>query len=540
MQDFIANETLIIELLLVVTLVAIVVRRLRVPYTVALVVVGLILPVFAPLHIELVPELILALFVPPLVFDAAFHINFRDLRRQLGLILLLAVPGVILTTVIVAVMVAPVAGLSLPVALVFGALISATDPVAVVALFRSLGVSRRLAVLVEGESLLNDGTAIVVYTLALAVVLGAQFNPGQAAVDFVRIAVGGTLVGLAAGWVFSQLLARLDDYLIEMTLTTILAFGSYLLAEHLHVSGVLAVVAAGLISGNVGPKGMSPTTRIVLANFWEYVAFLANSLVFLLIGLQIDIPGLIHQWQPVVGAVAAVLVARALVVYGLGWLANRTSEPIPVAWRHVLNWGGLRGAISLALALTLPATLGTERYLLRLMTFGVVLFTILVQGTTMSTLVRRLGLVQRSEAQAEFEARHARLTATQAAMRHMENQYRQGLLSGHVWEVIKAELDERVAALEDAVREVMAAEPALEAEELDTARREVLRAQRSALVGLQRDGVISQDVYEQLTSEVDAVLVGEGLTPANPPPIGEEERDVRDPQAEPDSGTTEA
>jgi len=302
-----------------------------------------------------------------------------------------------------------------------------------------------------------------------------------------------------------------DDYLIETTLTTVLAFGAYLIAERFHVSGVLAVVAAGLVNGNIGPQGMSPTTRIVLFNFWEYIAFLANSLVFLLIGLQVDIPSLLSAWQPILGAILAVLGARVVVVYGLGWIANRFDEPVPLKWQHVLGWAGLRGAISLALVLTLPPALGTDRELLRLMAFGVVLFTLLVQSTTMGRLVRWLRLVTRSESQVEYEMGHARLTALRAAESHLERLHREGLVSTHAWEKLKPDLNERSASLASAVREVLRGDPALEAEEMDTAQRELLRAQRSALQGLRRDGVISEEVFEKLVAEVDTVLEGNGI-----------------------------
>jgi CPA1 family monovalent cation:H+ antiporter len=177
-------------------------------------------------------------------------------------------------------------GLALSTALVFGALISATDPVAVVSLFRILGVPKRLAVLMEGESMFNDGTAIVLFNLMLAFALTGGFDLTHGLWEFVRVAVGGLLLGFLLGWLVSRIIARIDDYLIETTLTVVLAFGSYLLAEQLHFSGVLAVVAAGLVNGNIGPQGMSPTTRIVLFNFWEFVAFLANSMIFLMLGLQ--------------------------------------------------------------------------------------------------------------------------------------------------------------------------------------------------------------------------------------------------------------
>lgn len=502
MEQFLNVETLVIELLLVVSLVAIAVRRLSIPYTVALVVVGLLITWQQPLEVGLTPELILALFVPPLVFEAAFHLNLSELQRNLSAILLLAVPGVIVTTLIVAGLLVWGGVTALPLALVFGALIAATDPIAVVALFRALGAPKRLSVLVEGESLLNDGTAVVVYSLVVAAAVTGQWDALQGLTDFVRVAAGGTVIGLVLGWLISRIIARVDDYLIEITLTTVLAFGSYLIAERLHFSGVLAVVAAGLVNGNLGPQGMSPTTRVVLFNFWEYVAFLANSLVFLLIGLEVNVPALIVVWQPVLWAIAAVFAARLVVVYGLSWVANRAREPIPLRWQHVLAWGGLRGAISLALALSLPAELGPGRELLRAMAFGVVLFTLLVQATTMRPFVRRLGIIVRSNAQIEYEFRHARLAAWRAGARHLDNLYREGILSPHAREKLKPLLEERDAEMAQALRDVLQATPELEAHELETAQRELIRARRSALMGLRRDGVISEDVFEELVAEV--------------------------------------
>jgi len=508
MEKFLQAETLIIELLLIASLVAIAVRRLHIPYTVALVVVGLLITFQSPLEIDLTPELILALFVPPLVFEAAFHINLTELRRNLASILMLAVPGVVLTTFIVGGLVAWATPLSLPAALVFGALIAATDPVAVVAIFRSLAVPKRLSVLVESESLLNDGTAIVVFNLALAAALTGQFSLTEGFINFVRVAAGGTAIGLVLGWMISQLIARVDDYLIETTLTTVLAFGAYLIAERLSFSGVLAVVAAGLVNGNLAHHGMSPRTRTVLFSFWEYAAFLANSLVFLLIGLDVNVSGLTAAWQPALWAIGGVLIARLIVVYGLSWIGNRWAEPVPLRWQHVLTWGGLRGAISLALALSLPETLGADRELLRAMAFGVVLFTLLVQATTMRPLVGWLRIITRTEAQVAYETRHARLTALRAAEKHLDHLHAEGLLSTPTWEKMKSEIALRTETLAEAVREVLRNETVLGAEELDTARRELRRAQRSALLGLRRDGVISEQVFETLVAEVESTLSG--------------------------------
>lgn len=512
MQQFLTTETLIIELLLIASLVAIIVRRLHIPYTVALVVVGLFLTSQSTVNLELTPELILALFVPPLVFEAAFHLKLTELRRNLVSILVLAVPGVILTTFIVGGMLVLGTSISLPVALVFGALISATDPVAVVALFRILGVPKRLSVLIEGESLLNDGTALVLFNLMLAVALTGEFNLINSMIEFIQVSVGGIVVGLIFGWAISRLIARIDDYLIEITLTTVLAYGTYLVAEQLHFSGVLAVVAAGLITGDLGPQGMSPTTRIVLYNFWEYITFLVNSLVFLLIGLDVDIQALGDTWQPILWAIGAVLLARLVVVYGLGWITSQLAEPISLRWRHVQAWGGLRGALSLALVLSLPATFGPDRFLLRTMAFGVALFTLLIQATTMRPLIKRLGIITISSAQIDYEERHARLTALRSAESHIERRYREGLISGPAWERIKPKLQAQTAILADSVRELLRVEPQLESEELSTIRREILRAQRSAYLGMRGDGVISEEAFEKLTAEVDATL-DEGVGP---------------------------
>lgn len=509
MDKFISTETLIIELLLVVVVVALLVRRLKVPYTVALVLVGLVLTLQKSISADLTPELILTIFIPPLVFEAALNINLDELKRILPGVLVLVIPGVIVTTLIVGGILSMTTSLALPTAMIFGALISATDPVAVVSMFRSLGVSRRLAVLVESESLLNDGTAIVVFNLAMAAALTGHFNLVQSTGDFFRVAIGGTLIGLVLGWIVSRFISMVDDYLIETTMTTLLAFGAYLLAEKFQVSGVLAVVAAGLINGNFGSQGMSPTTRIVINNFWEYVAFLANSLIFLLIGLKINLPVLLSAWQPVLWAVAAVFIARAVVIYGFGWVLSWTRVKIPLKWQHVLNWGGLRGAITLALVLSLPASLGPDRELMKLMAFGVVLFTLLAQSTSMGSMLKHLELYSRPPEQLEYEKSQARLTAARAALAHMEHRHAEGLISTHAWEKLKPGFIARIDALMIAFKDVLKAAPGLEAEEIDSAHREALRAQRSAILGLLHDGVISNDVFDELAAEIDAALSAE-------------------------------
>lgn len=499
-------EFLILILLLVSSIVAVVGRRFRIPYTVGLVLAGLAISLWSSSElydVYITPELFLSLFLPPLLFEAAFHLNFEVLRRNLSTVILLAVPGVIINMLLVGAVVSWGAGLALPIALVFGSLIAATDPVAVVGIFRKLGAPKRLEVLLEGESLLNDGAAIVIYNLTLVAIATGDFNLFEGITEFARVAGGGLIVGLLFGWIFTRLTERIDDHLVETTLTTILAFGSFLVAEDLmHVSGVLAVVAAGIVSGNVGPQGMSPTTRIVVFNFWEYAAFLANSAVFLLIGLQMDLPELISSWQSILWAIGAVLVSRAVVIYVL----SRLGSSMPLSWRHVLFWGGLRGGIALALAISLPLDLGPSRGTIILMTFGVVLFSIVGQGFSMDRLLLRLKIFTMTEERLEYESRHARALAVRAGYSHIRRLSQDGLLSSHTWETLEPILTKRVNALTTAVQETLHEFPELETQELITARREMLRAQRGMLGTLRRDGVISEETYENLVIEVDTAL----------------------------------
>jgi CPA1 family monovalent cation:H+ antiporter len=247
---------------------------------------------------------------------------------------------------------------------------------------------------------------------------------------------------------------------------------------------------------------MSPTTRIVVYNFWEYAGFIANSFIFLLIGMQIHLPVLYQNWQSILWAILAVSAARAIAVYGLSLI----EKDIPIRWRHVLFWGGLRGAISLALALSLPALLPQASNQLQAMAFGVVLFSLLVQGFSMKPLVTRLKLSERSEFEDEYERRHARAVASRHAYEHLKRQHSRGLLSDHTWRRVGSLLNEHNRSLANAVREVMSADPKVESEELDTARREYLRAQRSVINTLRRDGTITDEVHTQLLAEIDAAI----------------------------------
>jgi CPA1 family monovalent cation:H+ antiporter len=390
----------LIWLLIAASAIALLAERLRIPYTVSLVIGGLLLgalrvPVLSPLQAGhrpdwLTPDIILIVFLPALVFEASIKIDVRKLMREFVPLFLLVTFGVLVAAVVTGYLVHWATGLPVLMALLFGSIVSATDPISVLAIFKDLKTSARLSLLIEGESLLNDGTAVVLFQILLAGVLAGNLSLAKGAGHFFLAVVLGAALGFSLGYVASKITATVDDPQIEITLTTIVAYGSYLLAHHLHLSGVIATGAAGLMVGNLGvPKGMSPRTQAALQSFWEYASFVINSLVFLLIGLEVHMSALVHAWRPLLFAVAAVLVGRALSVYSLVPISNLFAVRIPFRWQHVAVWGGLRGALALALALSLDSALPYRVQILD-MTFGVVIFSILVQGLTMKPFLKML------------------------------------------------------------------------------------------------------------------------------------------------------
>jgi monovalent cation:H+ antiporter, CPA1 family len=388
-----------VSLLGVAILVAIIARRLRLPYTVGLVITGIGLAVARlDTGAMLTHDFIFDVVLPPLLFEAAVSIDWRELRRDLVVVLTLSTLGVIISALIVTAGMMHFLGWPAAPALVFSVLIAATDPIAVIAMFKDTGIKGRLRLLVESESLFNDGVAAVLFALALTwsqVGDDGAITAADVARTLALMAGGGIFVGIAAGGAAIALAGRTSDHLVETALTVVAAYGSFLLAEYFHFSGVLATVAAGLLMGNLGvlreSNILSPDGRASVVAAWEFAAFIANSLVFLLIGLRvasIPFPGLGATALSV--AIGLVLVGRVFTIYPLCLLFRRSAWAIPMREQHVLWWGGLRGALALALALALPPPFALHDEIL-IAAFGVVVFSVVVQGLTMPLLLRKLG-----------------------------------------------------------------------------------------------------------------------------------------------------
>ena len=508
-------ETSFILLFSIATTVAILVRRFRAPYTVALVVVGLVL---GTLHVvdapHLTKELLFAIILPGLLFEAAFNLDMKVFWSNRRAIAGLAVPGVIAAIALTAAIVTPVLSwlghdptFDWRYGLVFGALIAATDPIAVVALFRQLNVGHRLTTLVEGESLLNDGTSVVFFTLILAFVNGSATTPSSLLLEFVTIVGGGAVIGLLVAWVVTQVSKRIDEPLIEITLTVIAAYGSFAVAEQFHFSGVIATVAAGMFCGSVGwHSAMSPSTQLAVDSFWDYVAFALNSVVFLLIGFEVHPSTLLGSANLIGVAYLGALVARFGVVAMTVAILRPTSERMPAKWMAILTWGGLRGALSMVLALALPIDFPHRDQLIT-MTFSVVLLSLVSQGTTMSWVMRRLGMVQEQTGHAVLDHLRHELRLVDAEVAELAQMRREHVAHPDVLGALGNAIERRRQRAQERLSALHLASGALRRDEGVRAVRRLLILERNTLGKAVSDGDVRSSVAHALAANIDARMV---------------------------------
>ncbi|MCE7869425.1 Na+/H+ antiporter [bacterium CPR1] len=514
-----AELTLLLPLMLAAIIVAFVGNWLRLPYAISLVVAGLLM---TPLQLTggatLDPGLLVTVLLPPLLFESALNLRLTSLQANWRPLTIYAVLGTILSSLLVGFLSSTLLTLPLASALVFGALISSTDPISVVAVFKQCKVGQRLALLVEGESLFNDGVSVVLFSVLLAAATSASATiaPGHVLVRFVFVILGGAGVGVAVGLLASRLTREFDDPPLEITLTCLVAWGAFLLAESFHVSGVIATVTAGLTVANYGmATGMSPGTRLSVHSFWEFAAFLANSLVFLLLGIQ---ETLVNFWGDLGGIAVAfllVLLGRAAAVYGLAPVVNGLGAQIPPSWLHIMVWSGLRGALAVALVSGLPPDFPGAQRLIHL-TYGVVLFSLLLQGTTMSWLLRKLGITSAPERLQDYRRLSSQARAARAALKMVESRQSQGLprpiaeeTSRHYRAKLEA-LEQELSGLEVTHRELFD-------EQLLETRKLALTAEKASLLEDQRAGLLEEEDMLELFVELDRELTGLHQATAAPP-----------------------
>jgi CPA1 family monovalent cation:H+ antiporter len=512
-------ELILTALLVAVAGLAAAARAINVPYPIVLVVGGAVMG-FLPLglpEIELDPDLVLVIFLPPLLYSSAFFANLADLRANLRPITLAAV-GLVLATMVVVAVVAHelIDGMGWPAAFVLGAIVGPTDPVAATAIARRLGVPRRLVSVLEGESLINDATALVAYNIAIRATMGAAaFSLLDAGWAFVWKAAGGIAVGLVVGWIIVQIRARLEDPLIENTIGLLSAYAAYVPAEHLHLSAVLSAVTVGLYVGWQAPRIAAPATRLQGFGMWELLQFLMNAFLFVLIGLQLPtVLEALDSYDPwtLIGYASAVSLAVVLtrivwantVVFIVRALDRRASQRARrVSWRFrmVNAWAGMRGAVSLAAALALQSDF-PQRDLLIFLTFSVIFVTLVLQGLTLPPLIRWLGVLD-DGTEEEREELKARLVATKAALRRIDE------LRGEEW--TRDDTLERMRGLYEYRKRRLAARAGKIEDDgfedrsfaYQTIVREVLEAQRAEVVRLRNEGEISNEVMHRIERELD-------------------------------------
>jgi CPA1 family monovalent cation:H+ antiporter len=500
----------------------------RFSYTIALLLAGLAISVLGwALGIDLQErfavglshDLILLVLLPPLLFEGAATTDLESLRENLLTVLALAIPGLILSVVLLGAVGQFVLGLPLVLALLFGAMILPTDPVSVLALFEEVGAPERLSTLVEGESLVNDGVGVVVFSTLLALVTESSGTVTAASllradrllgvgIEIAVTSLGGLAVGIAAGYAVYRVMVDLDEHMTETVLTIIAAYGSFLLAEHcLAVSGVIATVVAGLFIGNRGTEyAMSPRTKISIFNTLSTGAFIINTFIFLAIDINTPVAALADNASLILAAIALVLGVRVAIVYPIAAIVNRLQRrQVSRSYQHVMVWGALHGSIPIALVLGLPPGF-PQATKLRAMVFGVAAFSLVVQGLTMPGLMNRLGIATRSDVKNLYQILIGRARAVDAALEAADRLESAGDLPRDVHTDFTAEYEREKEDLSEGISRLLRENPELRREELLVGERRVLQEEKSAIMDATRRGVVSDDIADRLLEEADVKL----------------------------------
>ncbi|MEH2436879.1 MAG: sodium:proton antiporter [Nostoc sp.] len=502
-----------IILLLLATGVALLSRRLRIPYVVGLVLAGLPITELLSRPIGLNPTLVLELFLPILLFEAGINTDVSRLRSTFKPIALLAGPGAVLSSGIIAVLLKFALGLSWIPALFVGVMLANTDTVSMIAVFKEIPVPSRLSTIVEGETLFNDAAALVMFNLIVQVYSTGSLTFIEGIQQLLVISLGGCVVGLALGYLSIPIFARLDDALSSLLLTVAVALGTFQVGQFLGVSGAVAVVVAGLIFGNLGlSRNTSASSRITLLSFWEYAGFTVNTFIFLLIGVEIDLVTLWKTLPAILLAVLAFQVGRVLTVYPLLAVVRWIDRPIPLRWQHLLFLGNIKGSLSMALALSLPITLPGREVLIAIV-FGCVLVSLVGQGLSLPWVVKRLKLSKFSEAQQQVEELQAQLMTGKAAQDELDSLLKSGVLPKAVYEEMRSAYQVRIAGAEKILRELYNRRPdevegrSGKSSKLDAIRRRLLLAEKGALNEAMRKRILSEEIVRGRIQNLDEQLL---------------------------------
>jgi CPA1 family monovalent cation:H+ antiporter len=469
----------------------------QIPYTLLLVIVGLGLAFVDVRLVNLSPELILEIFLPTLLFEAAWNVRWRELKANWLPVSLFAVVGVIISTLGVAFAIKELTAVSLATALLLGASLSTTDPVSVVALFRELGASKRLTVLMEGESLFNDGVAVVLFALLVGIPLGTEIlSTSNIIISFSSVVGIGVGIGSLVGFGIAYLTQRFDLPLVEQSLTLVSAYGTYLITEELGGSGVIGVVTVGMILGNFGSRiGMNPRTRLLVSEFWEFLAFFVNSIVFLLIGDQIRLSSLKDN-LPLIGiTIAALFGARLIAILGLSSFSNGfSSDKITIKEQTVLWWGGLRGSVSIALALSVPIVFPGRQDIIDTV-FGVVLFSLLVQGLSMKWVLATLGLIRGDQplrqAYSQLLARRVALNRVSEYLLRLDQSPE---IDASLYRQEKTLINAELNSLEDKIQTLQKEHPQLRSQEIEQLRETLLDIEADTYAEFIRAGRLNSNL----------------------------------------------
>ncbi|EDZ94511.1 MAG: cation:proton antiporter [Limnospira sp. PMC 1291.21] len=475
----------------------------KIPFTLLLVIVGLFLA-FEDIHlIQLSPELILEIFLPPLLFEAAWNLNWRDLKRDLFPVFLYATIGVVICVVGIAIGLDLAVGMPIAIALLVGASLSATDPISVVALMKELGAPKRLRVLMEGESLFNDGIAVVAFIILVGFPMGnIEISPAAIVLKLLLFTGIAVVIAGIIGFGISYLTQRFDSPLVEQSLTLLAAYGTYVVTEDLGGSGVIGVVVVGLILGNFGSRiGMNPRSRLIVSEFWEFMAFLVNSIVFLLIGAQIEFASLATNIKPIAVSVLAMMLTRVISTFTLTAISNTLAKSeIDLQNQTMLWWGGLRGSVSIALVLSVPVAI-PERENLIATVFGVVLFSLLFQGLTTQPLLQWLGLLKDQPLREEY----LQLVARRVALNRVQNHLSQSVVKQeldpdayqHQAQLIKSKLE----AITTKTQQLLSQEPKLQELTIELLQEELVDIEAETYAEFVRSGRLNTQL-STLLSEV--------------------------------------